>query len=412
MKALLLLACTVLIVPMGALARVSHSEVDPLILLNHVATTYANADTFHIEAIEEKVQVSGNQLSRSWQKTFFTGIRRNGNRFYLESRSGHGSYIQVADGKTEWLYDADTKQYVERPVAPNGPTFSKDYDGIGGLANVWAIPLVLETEAVSYKSAKLLSQQTIHVGSHDFACYVVYVTSDDSKKSAGADYHFERTYWIDKGGKVVRKVVDRAKTSMPTGGMALEDETTILYPVADFPSHDADDVFNFRPPREAVKVATLDPTGPSVPHSVSAVLGRPAPKAQILAGNGTVISLGSYRGKPVLIDFWATWCGPCVMRMPDIERLYALLKNAGLTVISIDEDADAQTATAFLARHQYTWTNYHDQDGELQKAFRADYIPLTVLIDAEGTVTFDSSNQEGLRAAIARLSPHFASLIQ
>jgi hypothetical protein len=80
-----------------------------------------------------------------------------------------------------------------------------------------------------------------------------------SKKSAGANYHFERTYWIEKEGKVFRKIVDRAKTSMPTDGMPFEDETTILYPVADFPSHDADDVFNFRPPREAMRVATLDP---------------------------------------------------------------------------------------------------------------------------------------------------------
>jgi thiol-disulfide isomerase/thioredoxin len=411
MKALLLLACTVLIVPMGALARLSHSEADPLILLDQVATTYANADSFHIEAIEDKVHVS--QLSRSSQKTFFTGIRRNGNRFYLESRSDRGSYIQVSDGKTEWLYEANRKRYIERPVAPNGPTFSEDYDGIGGLANVWGMPLLLETEAVSHKSAKLLSQQTIHVGSHDFACYVVYVTSDDGKKNGGADYHFERTYWIDKEGKVFRKIIDRAKTSMPTAGMSFKDETTILYPVADFPSNDADDVFNFRPPREAMKVTTLAPAGlPLVLRSVSTLLGKPAPKAQILTGNRTVISLESYRGKPVLIDFWATWCGPCVMKMPDIERLYALLKNSGLAVISIDEDADPQAATAFLARHQYTWTNYYDQDGELQKAFRADYIPLTVLIDANGKVTFDSSNQEGLRAAIARLSPRFASLIQ
>jgi thiol-disulfide isomerase/thioredoxin len=160
-------------------------------------------------------------------------------------------------------------------------------------------------------------------------------------------------------------------------------------------------------PPVAENVATLAPNLLYVSHSDYSPIGRAAPPVQFQLSDGNRIALESYRGKPVLLDFWATWCGPCVLAMPNIERLYSLANQSGLTVISIDEDNDAKAAAAYLARHEYAWTNYHDLNGRVRKAFRDDYIPLTVLIDAQGKVAYyDSrSNDEALRAAIAKLGP-------
>jgi thiol-disulfide isomerase/thioredoxin len=160
-------------------------------------------------------------------------------------------------------------------------------------------------------------------------------------------------------------------------------------------------------PPAAENVATLAPDLLYVSHSGYSPIGQAAPRVQFLLSDGNRVALESYRGKPVLLDFWATWCGPCVLAMPNIERLYSLANQNGLTVISVDEDNDALAAVAYLARHEYAWTNYHDLNGWVRKAFRGDYIPLTVLIDAQGKVAYydSSSNDEALRAAIAKLGP-------
>jgi thiol-disulfide isomerase/thioredoxin len=158
-------------------------------------------------------------------------------------------------------------------------------------------------------------------------------------------------------------------------------------------------------PPVAENVETLAPNLLYVSRSDYSPIGQTAPPVQFLLSDGNRIALESYRGKPVLLDFWATWCGPCVLAMPNIERLYSLANKLGLTVISVDEDNDALAAAAYLARHEYAWTNYHDLNGRVRKAFRGNYIPLTILIDAQGKVAYyDSrSNDEALRAAIAKL---------
>ena len=158
-------------------------------------------------------------------------------------------------------------------------------------------------------------------------------------------------------------------------------------------------------PPVAENVETLAPNLLYVSRSDYSPIGQTAPPVQFLLSDGNRIALESYRGKPVLLDFWATWCGPCVLAMPNIERLYSLANQIGLTVISVDEDNNALAAAAYLARHEYAWTNYHDLNGTVRKAFRGNYIPLTILIDAQGKVAYyDSrSNDEALRAAIEKL---------
>ena len=135
------------------------------------------------------------------------------------------------------------------------------------------------------------------------------------------------------------------------------------------------------------------------------MVGKTAPELSFTAPDGKKIDLSSYRGQPVLIDFWATWCGPCLLSMPSLSRIYNDFKARGLAVISVDQDSVPDGATEYLARHHYAWTNYHDTDSKLYHAFKSDGIPLTVLIDAQGKIVYYESGEDeiSLRKAIASL---------
>ncbi|QNI33597.1 TlpA family protein disulfide reductase [Alloacidobacterium dinghuense] len=139
--------------------------------------------------------------------------------------------------------------------------------------------------------------------------------------------------------------------------------------------------------------------------------GETAPDVQLVAADGKRTPLSSYRGKPVLLDFWATWCTPCVVSMPKLADLNHDAASKGLVLLSVDEDEEEKTATDFLAKHQYTWPNTHD-DGKIGDAFKKLGIPLVVLIDAQGKIVFYKSGEDdaGLRKVLAGLSPQFASL--
>ena len=134
-------------------------------------------------------------------------------------------------------------------------------------------------------------------------------------------------------------------------------------------------------------------------------VGKQAPDIQLKAVDGKSTNLSAFRGKPVFIEFWATWCGPCVELMPQLKRLYSETSKS-VVWLSIDSDKDLGAPTTCLSQEHISWPNYHDADGSLGKAFGRNAIPLGVLIDAEGKVTFYKAGYEitELQAAIAKLS--------
>jgi len=141
-------------------------------------------------------------------------------------------------------------------------------------------------------------------------------------------------------------------------------------------------------------------------------VAKPAPELQLKSAEGKITTLSSFRGRPVFVEFWATWCGPCVDLMPELTKLYQETAIQGLAWMSVDSDEDSAEATKFISDEHIPWPNYHDGDGSLGKAYQRQGIPLGVLIDADGTVAFYESGYEisDLRAAIARLGPQFRSV--
>jgi len=137
-------------------------------------------------------------------------------------------------------------------------------------------------------------------------------------------------------------------------------------------------------------------------------VGKQAPAITLKALDGKDVPLKSFQGKPVLLDFWATWCVPCVESLPAVEKLYHETVTNGLVLLSIDEDEDPKKADAFWSKHNEPWPNFH-ATSDVLGSFPHHGIPYFVLIDASGQVVFSAAglDETALRTALAKLNPAF-----
>jgi thiol-disulfide isomerase/thioredoxin len=115
---------------------------------------------------------------------------------------------------------------------------------------------------------------------------------------------------------------------------------------------------------------------------------RVAPNFHVTALDGKPIDMAQLAGKVVLIDFWATWCGPCKQALPHLKEIAQKFAGQPLVVISISLDADETTWRNFVAQNGMTWLQYRDGgfEGPMATQFNVKAIPTTFSIDADGFV--------------------------
>jgi peroxiredoxin len=101
--------------------------------------------------------------------------------------------------------------------------------------------------------------------------------------------------------------------------------------------------------------------------------------------SGKKVSLSSYKGKLVFLNFWATWCPPCRAEMPSMERLYQKLKDRGLVILAVDLQEDAKSVRKFVDEHKLTFPVLLDADGRVGATYGARNIPTTYIIGRDGS---------------------------
>jgi thiol-disulfide isomerase/thioredoxin len=381
-----------------------------LALLKEVGRRYADAKSYHIEAVEERN--SSNELQRSWQKTLLKAVVMPGGRYRFEGRSGYGAGMFVSDGTTQWVYHVHAHAYTQKPAEGEGPRHRIITGEELPVVSAQGLVRILAHRADHLKSAAFLSEQTITVGAREIPCYVVHYTEQDLKTKHD-DLKEDLTLWVSKQDKIVVKTLSREETFLLPDHVPISEETTVLYEVVKLDQPDQAETFKFVAPSDAKLVDKFpEPFRHGSEVAAANLMSKPAPELSLKAADGKAVTLSSLRGKPVFLEFWATWCGPCVELTSDLKKLYAETEGKGLAWVSIDNDEDSKTAAEFVSKENIPWPNYHDEDGSLGRTYQREGIPLGVLIDAEGKITFYKSGYEiaELRSAIAKLGPQFSVL--
>ena len=131
-----------------------------------------------------------------------------------------------------------------------------------------------------------------------------------------------------------------------------------------------------------------NPGNGRTPGTESAMIGKPAPDftLDLLGEDKKTFHLADAKGKIVILDFWATWCGPCLQAMPQVESVADAFKDKGVQLIAVNLEEDSKTIKSMLERHKMKMTVALDRDGATAAKYQANAIPQTVIIDKEGNV--------------------------
>lgn len=125
----------------------------------------------------------------------------------------------------------------------------------------------------------------------------------------------------------------------------------------------------------------------AAPAAPAGMIGLPAPDFTLTDMQGQQVSLSQFRGKIVILNFWATWCPPCVEEMPSMEQLYREFKDKDLVVLAVNVESSGQEAVSeFLAKKSYSFKILLDPDAEIQNTYGVFRLPESFLIDRNGVV--------------------------
>lgn len=122
--------------------------------------------------------------------------------------------------------------------------------------------------------------------------------------------------------------------------------------------------------------------------AVAGVASKPAPAFSLPDASGNTISLDDFKGQVVLINFWASWCGPCRQEMPLLEALHQRYAPLGFTMLGINVEEDSSLADGFLRDTPVTFPILYDRENLVSKTYDVIAMPTSIIVDRQGEIRY------------------------
>lgn len=369
---------------------------DPRALVDSVADTYVRLQRYRFEGqMHAEATGAGLPQAQSLDVPFrYAAVRPS--RLHNESLNPFLPTVMVADGESLWVSAASIRQYVRQPAPVLKPGQAPDsaaraVDPMLALAHGLAEHLV---------SARALGTDTVRTTRGVVACRRIELAYDGTGDRPGMQ-SLPRVIWVDPARRVVLRDSNTTRITHPQYGEVLQVED-VRYVVADVASAGPDSLFRFTPPEGSRRVRRLSPQSANDPDDAGKVAG--AFSLAVLDGGGRRVSLADHQGQVVVLDFWATWCGPCRRWMPIVAKLERELAGKGVAFYAVNAHEPEATVRKYVKDQKVEVPVLLDADGAVGTAYGARSIPLTVVVGRDGRIVrtlLGLHPEEDLRDALA-----------
>ena len=335
-------------------------------ILRKVSSAYSRLQDYHIVAVlKENAVVPGTTSSR---RSVITLDAAGAGRVRMTLTGGSSNLLFVSDGGTTWSYAPARKEYSEREMGavPAGPGAQEQNDLLGQMQDLlvghfgrlWKLK-----NAVTFKGSTEVQFQGRKVPCYHIVLHWKGLTEQ---------------LWIEKSSFLVLRETE-IHLMGTAAGLTYVSGALDVTEINAHATH-ARSFFTFTPPAGARRVLALEL--PGVPEDF---VGSPAGDFTLPDVAGRQVSLSGFRGKTVVLSFWATWCTPCREELPTVEKIYEQYKGKNVVVLAVDDENQA-TVRSFLKDHHYDFTALVDRRRTLFKKFVVHYIPTVFVINGKGII--------------------------
>lgn len=344
--------------PRSVLASSQDDQKAAMDILHKTATKYQK-----LQSYEFKVTSRFSRGSAVAQHSVTESGKRPG-EYRIVDDDPRGN-IRVSDGQTAWVLSRESNTYTKLALPPDSITPITDFENID--------QHVTETE-IMREEAYIADGKPVMV-------YVVAVARDRWLPKTLPNVQF-MMYRIDEQTFAVHEVTTHTPDQV--------DETeTDVYSIVHWDENFSNTEFTFAPPPSAKEVSSVKPLS----LHVDSLIGVIAPDFSLQDTRGKTVRLQDLRGKVVIVDFWASWCGPCRAEMPILQEMQNKLAGKGLVVLGLDLGEDLQTVTEFAEQEHYTFTLLLGGEPAVDTQYYISAFPTTFVVDRQGKIVF---RQEGL----------------
>jgi thiol-disulfide isomerase/thioredoxin/outer membrane lipoprotein-sorting protein len=383
-----LLAC---LVAAPARAELRTADIE---LLKSVAQSYRTLSSKPY-LIQGAIHVDVRSARPSVQNAPFLIASDGGARLRDEVTSAAIGGSIISNGQVTFIYNGQLGQYLRREGRADSVLKGFKTRGVGA-------SLIARYQGIEQAAGDIvyLPDTTLILDGEPRECIVVAVTYEPNPTVNVTA--LPTTFWIDKTTRLILRQRSLLKADSPEYGGKVEQEETIVISRATLSPVLPDSLWEFHPPANARLVPEFRADRDAMPNAFT---GKPAIDFTLNDLKGRPHSLKNFRGKTVLLDFWATWCGPCRITMPQVAKIHQQYKARGVEVMSINVGETAEKAGAYMTKNGYAFTTLLDQDREVSTRYQVNGIPTLVIINKKGEVSdylVGARDEAALKAALTK----------
>lgn len=370
--------------------------VDPAAekILDSIRDAYAGLSSLQLSG---QMSFYGEIMGKTdMQAVAFTSAFAGPNRFRHEIKD---QTLVVSDGKKAYLYVPKVQKYVEAEAQPDRAAFAQTDAQIRSVLQQQnpSLYLALSPDARGeiLDGVKRLSVgKRLQLDGREFLVLELEQDAGDVTLVVDPQTHLLRQVKVDR-----RKTLHSQGVPAVTSAMVTIDYTSVE---PDRPAPDAQ--YSWAPPAGA----TAARTGAAAGDEQHPLQGKKAPDFALPDLDGQVVGLPDLKDTVIVLDFWASWCGPCREGLPHLQKLQAELGPKGANFFAVNVSEPRDKAAEFMQQNKLDLRVLLDEKGEVSKAYGVSGIPQTVVIGKDGVIRkilvgFDpASTERQLRQAVSK----------